>query len=240
MTIKKFICLTSAALAVTALTANAEVTFDVVNAYIFRGATINDEVNVQPGFGTSILNGAVEVGVWANFNTKDSEFDEVDFTVAIPLPLGEDSPVQVKIGYTEYMYPGYIVVDENDEYVGVPGADREPFIELSTSAADIEATLLLAYGVDGGIDGNFYAELGLGTTVAVAENLGLGLNAAVGYGDPDEGKSGIGFVSLGASLGVTLPGLDKEVTLGVTHIIETDDKVLEVDKDWLLTLSFAL
>ena len=239
MSMKKFICLTSAALAATALTASAQVTVDVVNAYIFRGATINDEVNVQPGFGTTILGGAVNVGTWGNYNTDSSQFDEVDFFFGIPLPLGEESPIQAEVGYTEYMYPTGVTGDEETGVIdGGLEADREPYAKVTTSIEDINASLLLAYGIEGTPKDKFYSELGLDSTVGVAENLGLNLSTAVGYGEGAE-ETGFGFVSVGAKLIVTVLE-DRDVSIGVKHFIETDDKVLEIDEDTLVTLSFAL
>ncbi len=226
---KKLIALTSAAVTAAVLSASAEVSVDVVSAYIFRGATINDEVNVQPGFGTEAFGGAVNVGTWANFNTDTSDFDEIDYFFGIPLPLGEDSPVSVEVGYTEYTYPT----------AGIE-ADREPYISFGTSAAGVDLSLGLFYGIDGGIKDTLYAELGAETGMDVAENVALGVSAKLGYVDPDEGKDGFSHLTLGASLGLTIPEIEKEVSLGVAYVVETDEDVLAVDEDLLFTIGFSL
>ncbi len=232
---KKFIALTTAAIAAAALSASAEVSVTVASAYIFRGATINDDVNVQPGFSTTAFGDKVNVGTWANFNTDSSDFDEIDYFFGIPLPLGEDSPVGIEVGYTEYAYPTAV----DDEGNGLE-ADREPSIKFTGGTDDIGVVLGVYYGVDGLIKDTLYVELGLSTGVDLAENVALGLSATLGYADIDEGESGFGHLTLGASLGVTIPEIEKDVTLGVGYVVETDDAVLEVDEDLLFTVGFSL
>ncbi|MGA0332653.1 MAG: hypothetical protein ACO3N7_08415 [Kiritimatiellia bacterium] len=224
MTVKKFIALTSAALAATALTASAQVAVDVVSAYVFRGGTINDEFNVQPGFDTTAFGGAVSVGTWANFNTDTSEFDEIDYFFGIPLPVGEDSPISVEVGYCEYVY-------------NVGGeADREPYIAFGMG----DISLGIYYGVGGLIEDSMYLELGYGTSIAVAENLGLDVSAALGYVDPDEGKSGFSHLTLSAGTAIAIPETEYSVSVGITYVVETDDKVLEVDEDFYFTVGTTL
>jgi uncharacterized protein (TIGR02001 family) len=228
MTVKKFIALTSAAIAAVALTASAQVAVDVASAYVFRGATINDEINVQPGFDTSIFGGAVSVGTWANFNTDTSEFDEIDYFFGYTIPTGEDSPVSVEVGYTEYVY-------------NVGGeADREPYISFAAADLPVDLSLGLYYGVGGLIKDSLYLELGLGYGMDLAENLGLSLSAELGYSDPDVGKSGFSHLTLGAGLDIAIPESEYVVTLGLAYVVETDDKVLAVDEDFYFTIGTTL
>jgi uncharacterized protein (TIGR02001 family) len=224
MTVKKFIALTTAAVAVS-VTAQAQVAVDVVTAYVFRGATINDEVNVQPGFDTTAFGGAVSVGTWANLNTDTSQFDEIDYFFGVPLPLGEESPVTAEIGYTEYTYPG-----------AEAKADREPYLSLGFG----DASLLVAYGIDGAVNNSLYLELGYGMTLDLAENLGLDLGAALGYVDPDEGDSGFSHLTLTAGTSIAIPETDNALSVGVTYIYETDDSVLVVDEDLYFTVGTTL
>ena len=223
MTVKKFIALTSAAVAAVAMTASAQVAVDVVSAYVFRGGTINDEVNVQPGFDTTAFGGALSVGTWGNFNTDTSEFDEIDYFFGYTIPTG-DSPVSAEIGYTEYVY--------NEGAT----ADREPYLSLGLG----DASLLIAYGVDGGIDELLYLELGYGVSMDLAENIGFGLSAALGYIDPAEGESGFSHLTIGAGLDVGIPETDYAVSFGVTYIYETDDEVQVVDEDLYFTVGTTL
>ncbi|WFB35753.1 TorF family putative porin [Kiritimatiellota bacterium B12222] len=229
MTVKKFIALTSAAVAAVALTASAQVAVDVNSAYIFRGATINDDVNVQPGFDTVIFGESTTVGTWANFNTDSSEFDEIDYFFGVTIPTGEESPIAIEVGYTEYTYPG----SETE-------ADREPYISFAAADLPVDLSIGFFYGIDGGIKDSLYIALDLGYGVDVAENVALGLGATVGYSDPDQGDSGFSHITLVAGLDVGIPESDYSVTFGVAYVIETDSKVLEVDEDFYFTVGTTL
>jgi len=229
MTVKKFIGLTSAAIAATALTVSAGVDIDIVSAYVWRGVTINDEVNVQPGFETTIFGDAVTVGTWANFNTDESEFDEIDYYLGIPLPLGEDSPVSAELVYTEYTFPGSGV-----------GADREIGLVLGTEVGDLGLELGLYYGVDGGLKKTMYIELGAGYAVAVAENISLDLGAVLHYWDIDGGESGFNAATFTAALGVVIPEIELPISFGLSYVLEIDDKVAPVDEDLFFTIGFSL
>ena len=222
---KKFITLLSAAVAATVMTASAEVSIDLVSAYVFRGGTINDEFNIQPGFETGMFGELFTVGTWANFNTDTSEFDEIDYYIGYSVPL--EGPVTVDIGYTEYVY-------------NVGGeADREPYLALGTSAAGVDFGFLLAYGISGAIDSSLYIELSAGYAVPVSEDIEVALGAALGYADPDEGESGFSHLTLDA--GVDLPvGEDYSISLGLSYVIETDEDVLAVDEDFYFTIGTVL
>jgi uncharacterized protein (TIGR02001 family) len=222
MTMKKFIALTSAAVAAVAVTASAQVSVDFVSAYVFRGAELGEE-SVQPGFDTTILGGAVSVGTWANFDIDSSEFNEIDYFFGYALPTG-DSPVTAEIGYCEYVY-------------NVGGeADREPYLSLGFG----DASLMVAYGIDGAIDKLLYLELGYGTSFAVSENLSIDVSAALGYVDPDEGESGFSHLTLSAGTGIAIPETDYSVSVGVTYIVETDEDVQEIGEDFYFTVGTVL
>jgi len=228
MTVRKFIALTSAALAAVAVTASAEVAVDVTSAYIFRGATVNDEVNVQPGFETTAFGDAIGVGTWANFNTDSSEFDEIDYYFSYSLPMG-DSPVSVDIGYTEYTYP-----------TAAADADREPFISFGYEMDAVETSLLLAYGVDGGIEDSFYGELGLGLSLLSEDNVSVSASAALGYVDPDSGESGFSHLTLGLGVDLAIPESDRSVSASVNYVVETDEDVLVIDEEVFFVVGTTL
>lgn len=229
MTVKKFIALTSAALAAAAFTASAEVSVDVASAYVFRGETFVDDVVVQPGFETTAFGDAIGVGTWANFNTDSSQFDEIDYYFSYSVPMGEDSPVAVDVGYTEYTYP-----------TSTDDADREPFVSFGYAMDAVESSLLVAYGVDGGIEDSLYLELGLGTGLDVAENVAVGLSAALGYVDPDEGESGFSHLTLGLGVDVAIPETDRSISASVNYVVETDEDVLVVDEDFFFVIGTTL
>lgn len=228
MTMKKFIGTISAALAATALTASAGVDVDIVSAYVFRGATENDNVAIQPGFEVEILNGLATVGTWGSFDTDASAFQEIDYYLVVPLPLG-DSPVSADLLYTEYTYPGA----EDD-------ADRELGVEFGTEVAGLDLGLGIFYGIDGGIDSNLYLGFTVGYGLDLAENLSLGLGAELGYLDPDEGESGFSHLTLSASLDIVIPEIEFPLSVGISYVYETDEDVLEVKEDFIFTIGFSL
>lgn len=229
MTMKKFIGMISAAVAATALTASAGLDVEVVSAYVWRGTTVNDEVNVQSEFTTDIFGGAVELGVWSNFNTDEGQFDEIEFFLGIPLPLGEDSPVSVDLLYSELTFP----FDGGD-------ADRQIGIAFGTSVADIDLGLEFWYYVGGALESTLYIELSAGYDLALAENMTLGLGAVLHYWDLDGGESGFNAATFSAALEVVIPEIDLPVSFGISYILEIDDKVAPVEEDFFFTIGFSL
>lgn len=196
--------------AVSARAADANVGVDLASAYVFRGATFNDGLVAQPYLNVEGL--PVSLGVWANYDIDDyngaladGQFSEVDFTVGYSLPI--DSVVGIDLGYCEYLYPG-----------AAAEADRE----ISASAGldvILAPSVTVAYGVDGGIDGSTYVEAGLGHEIEV-EDLTLGLSAAVGYVEPDEGESGFSHYSVTASASYSF------ISASITYLDQIDDDVL--------------
>ncbi len=112
---------------------------EVNSAYIFRGATVNDEVNVSPTIEAS--SEGLTVGAWGNFDTDMEEFTEIDLYVSYDLAL--DLPVDVSVGYTEYTYPTAGAPED-----GGAAADRELNAVLSQEGA-LSPSLFVGVGVDG-------------------------------------------------------------------------------------------
>jgi len=162
------------------MAAEASVSLDVASAYVFRGATFNDGLVLQPGVEVAGL--PITFGVWGNFDVDDyggavkkSEFSEIDLYGSYSLPI---EAADVSIGYTEYLYPGAGSV-----------ADRE--ISLSAGLDVLLApSLSVFYGVDGGIEKSLYVEAAVGHEFALTDEVAIELGATVSYMDPDGGKSG--------------------------------------------------
>ena len=197
---------------------------DVASVYVFRGATISDEVQVQPTIEATIA--GLLVGTWGTFDTDAEQFTEIDYYLSYDLPLGDDSPVAASLGFTEYTYP----------YAGaaMTEADREINIGLSAEAP-LDPTLSVNVGIDGAIDEMTYLELGLAEDVEVSDDVTVGLSLALGYvaDAPDGGETGMSHATVTASTAVG-PG-----TLSVSYVGETDDDVLEVDEDVVIALGVA-
>ena len=202
---------------------------DVVSAYIFRGATVNDEWNVQP-FVEAATHG-VTAGAWWNWNTDLENFDEVDFYVSWDVPLPEDQPLGLSIGYTNYDFPDYV----RDGSVELEGADREIQIGLSADVI-LQPTLFAGFGVDGPfLDKGIYLALGASHDYEINEKATISGGATLGFELGDNvTNTGASFLqlSLGASYDI----------IGITfnYIAETDDKVLVVDEDWYVAFSIAI
>lgn len=216
-------------------TANAEfevtgsAAVDVVSDYVFRGETLSDEVNVQPGIEVDIS--GVTAGTWGTFDTDTEQFQEIDYYLSYDLPLGEDAPVGASIGYTEYTYQntGAAMVE----------ADREVNIGLSLADCVLSPTLGVNVGFDGALKDGIYLELGLSHDIEVGEDVEVGLSVAVGYqaGERDMGgvdeETGISHATITAATAVG-PG-----TLSVSYVAETDDDVLVVDQDVVIGLGLS-
>lgn len=199
-----------AALPGAAVAAEASVSVDVAGAYVFRGATFNDGLVVQPGLEVSGL--PIDIGVWANLDiddydgaVADGEFSEIDVYGSYSLPI---EGVDISLGYTEYTYPG-----------GGAEADRE--VSVSTGLDVIlDPSLAVFYGFEGGIEESWYAEAAVGHAFDLTDALRLELGATVGYMNPNTGESGFSHFTASATAGYGI------VSAGVTYVGQIDDDVL--------------
>lgn len=229
----------SAAMVVPMTATAGEASFgaDVVSAYVFRGGTINDEVNIQPYVEGAF--GSVTAGTWGNYNTDASAFDEIDYYASVDLPLGDDVPVAVSLGYCFYTYPEAVstTTAEDGTITGAEGVPADQEINLGFSIdAPLSPSLGVNIGVDGGIDELIYLELGFGHEVEVTDGVSASAGVAIGYvaDGPDGTETGFSHAtfSLGAAYSV--------FSAGVNFIVETDDDVLVVDEDVVGVLSLDL
>lgn len=202
-----------AVFALAAVSARAETTVgaDVGSAYVFRGATFNDEAVVQPSL--KATHGAFTVGVWGNYDVgdyggavKDNQFSEIDLYGSYAVPV---EGFGLSLGYTEYVYTG-----SDSE------ADREPSVRVTLSELPLSPTLGAYYGLDGAIEKSWYFEGGLSHAFKLTEKVALALSGAVGYMEPDEGESGFSHYSVTADVSYGI------LHAGLTYVGQIDDKVL--------------
>lgn len=206
---------------------------DVVSAYVFRGATINDELNVQPALGGTFY--GVGLGTWASLNTDASQFDEIDFTASYALPLG-DLPFGLALGYTEYTYPTAVVESEVEGGAASGlAADREVSATVSLNTV-LAPSLLVAYGIEGPfLDEGLHIALGVKHTQELAAGVSATGKGTLAY------EAGDNFAENGFSYGqVSLSAGKGPVSIGVDYIIETDKDVIDVDEEIVGKASFAL
>jgi len=205
--------------------AEATVGLDVASAYVFRGATFNENFVAQPYLEVGGL--PIDLGVWANFDLEsddargydDGQFSEVDIYASYALPI---EAVDVSIGYTEYLYPGSGGAELVDgEAVDTQGeSDREVSLSLGLADVLLAPALSLYYGIDGAIDENVYVQGDLSHEIALSEEVALSLGAAVGYLDPESGEDGFSHYQVSASIGYDI------LSVGVAYIDTIDDDVL--------------
>ena len=205
---------------------------DLNSAYVFRGETNNDDVNVNPYLDADI-GGGLSVAVWANVNTDTRNTDEVDLSASYALPAG------LSLGYTEYVYPTQTVTDEDDAG-SAKGSDRELSLSMAVPGGlPLDPAIAVFLGVDGGIDGDLYVELTGGHSLALSDSMAIDIGATLGYvADSDDGETGLSHLTLSAGTGFDT-GLGA-IEVGVSYVVETDDSVLAVDEDLFFTIGLAL
>lgn len=218
--------------------AEAAAGVDVASAYVFRGATVSDEVSVQPLLEGSF--GNLTLGTWGNLNTDTEQFDEIDYYVSYALPLG-DCPVGLSVGYTEYTYPTGTTTNDEGVITGGAEADREVNVAASFEQALSDAlTLSSGLSVNIGLEGPFldeglYVAGELGLEQSVSDDMSVSLGAVLGaeLGDNVD-ENGLSHVTLSAGVSYMM------LAATVSYVIETDDKVLEVDEDVYGAVSLSL
>jgi len=186
--------------------AEATVGADLSSAYVFRGDTLNDGLVAQPSLEVAGL--PVTLGVWGNLDiddagSNDGDFSEVDFYGSYGLPV---EGVDASVGYCEYIY-------------GDDAFDREVSLSVGVDAP-LAPTVGIYYGVDGMIEESLYVDLGISHELELAEGVGLGLGALIGYSNPDSGEDGFKQYEVSAALSYNI------VSASVKYIGQVDDEVL--------------
>jgi hypothetical protein len=238
---KKIVMATVLAASSSIAFAGADAGADVVSAYIFRGATVNDEVNIQPTLNGSIDEGAftgLSIGTWGNFNTDSSQFDEIDYYAGFALPMG-NSPVTAELTYTEYTFPTSVdrvtAADGTTTSTGTE-ADREVGLASEYETDDYTLSALVAFGLEGPfLDEGLYFELGAETSRELTKDVEATAGVVAGYEAGDNvANTGVSHVTL--SLGIS-HGI---FAASVNYIVETDEDVLAVDEDFFASLGVAI
>lgn len=196
---------------------------DVVSAYVFRGATVNDNWNLQP-FVEAATHG-VTVGAWWNWNTDITEFDEIDFYASWELPLPAEQPVGLSLGYTNFDFPG----------TDLDGSDREIQLGLSLDTI-LQPTAFLGVGLDGPyLDKGVHLALGASHEWAFTEQLSVDGGATLGLELGDNvPKSGVSFLQLALGASYDFVGIS------LNYVVETDEEVLQVAQDFYVAFSIGI
>ena len=224
---KKLILLMTAAtlLAGAAVAADVSMSVDFASAYVFRGATFNDGLVMQPGLEVSGLPipeewGSLAIGTWANMDLSSyggaldsGEFSEIDYYLSYSLPV---SVVDLSVGYTEYTYPNG------------GSADREFSVSIGKDISGLYPSLTYYYGVDGALEGSSYIAGGLEYGMDLSDALSASAGVTVGYLIADEGEDGFNDATF--TLGMSYALNDNWAINGsINYVAQLDDEVLTDD-----------
>jgi uncharacterized protein (TIGR02001 family) len=183
-TLNKYILtLVSAVGATAALTATVraempvqvEAGVDVVSKYVWRGQLLNDDPVVQPSLTLAL--GGFSLNLWGSIDTTDWAGDgeewniqEIDYTLSYGFTPYDG--LDLEVGWIRYDFPG-------------TGLDSTHEVYVSATASNLPLSpALTAYYDYDEVDG-FYLTAGLSHEFELREDLTLGLEAAVGFGDSD-------------------------------------------------------
>lgn len=173
----------------TAQAAEANLTVDVLSAYVFRGVTVNDDAVIQPAIDVAHESG-FGINVWGNFDIGDSdgdfdkrEFSEVDLTVyyAFTCPFTDAA---LTVGYSEFLYPGQTVEDDEGATIAYK-SDREFW--LSAEKEVVTGLTLGLYGAGNAraLKDYYYFNASAAYGLDVTDALSVGLKGLIGYAGKD-------------------------------------------------------
>lgn len=214
--------------------ADVTANLDYNTAYIFRGATVNDRSVLQPYLEVRPEDSGLLIGVWGNYNaasdsrrdvdlginSRHSEFSEVDYYLSYELPL-EIPDFALAVGYNEYMYPNSNLK-----------ADRELAI-ISAFNTDLNPQLAIYPGVGGSFKEAVFIEGTIGHQEEIAHEINMIFGSSVGVqfqGKDSTADDGFSFARVTTGLSY------QWLRATVSYYFETDDDVLEIDRNWLGTI----
>ncbi|MFO7821751.1 MAG: TorF family putative porin [Lentisphaeria bacterium] len=205
---------------------------DVVSDYVWRGQLLTDDPVIQP---------SIDVGAHGfNFNAwgsidmtdvnenggEDFRLQEVDYTLSYGFSPSEG--VDLEVGAIYYDFPG-------------TGFDstQEVYLSAGLSSLPLSPTATVYYDIDE-IEG-VYANIGIGHTFELQEDLGLSLGASLGWGDEDYNAgyfgvndSGLNDLGLSASLDYTInENFSVSVYTAYSEMLDSDIEDAVADSDTL-------
>ena len=194
---------------------------DVLSGYVWRGGVLgaDDKLVIQPGIGLAFGETGFSAGAWGSLFAQSrsgtsqlDDFDEVDFFVDYTTALGEDSPLSLSIGFTEYLFPNAASGSKHSE---------EAYIGLSMDHA-ISPSLTFYY--DFGLADAWYLVFAAGTDVPLGESedgpaLSIGVSAAASNYVDTSGSKKTGFNDITGTASVTFPAGQFSITpkAGITY-----------------------
>jgi len=243
---KRLLIMTLAACAAVAVQAADVSTYvDFASAYVFRGATFNNGLVMQPGaeisgFPIDEACGSLAIGIWGNYDLDDndgegSDFSEIDYYLSYTLPI---EALDLSMAYTEYVYPESGLTNDKELNLTIGSA-------LGTNG--LYASVAVNYGVGGYLDDSWYIQPALEYETELSDALTASAGISIGYvisgGDIKADGVADGFNDATASVGLGYALNDNwSVSGGLTHIAQLDDDVLSddaYDVDLVATVGIA-
>lgn len=227
---KRMMMLTAAALTAGAVRAvDVGATADFASAYIWRGATVNDGLVFQPGASISGLPipeqyGALTFGTWANYDIEQNanrkhEVSEIDYYATYALPV---KAVDLSATYTAYTYPHSGDDVETDQEVALT-------VGKAIGESGLYPSITVNYGLDGGVEKDWYIQGGLGYSKDLTDALALSAGVKVAYAIDNDAKDG--FNDATASMGLEYKLTENWSVKGsLNYVAQLDDEVLTDDE----------
>lgn len=205
---------------------------DVVSDYVWRGQLLTDDPVIQPYIDVGAY--GLNFNVWGSIDMtdinengdEDFRLQEVDYTLSYGFTPA--AGLDLEAGAIYYDFPG-------------TGFDstQEVYLSAGLSSLPLSPTATVYYDVDE-IDG-LYANIGIGHTFELQEDLGLSLGASLGWGDEDYNAgyfgvtdSGLNDLGLSASLDYTInENFSMSVYAGYSEMLDSDIEDAVADSDTL-------
>lgn len=186
----------------------AGVGLDVYSQHMWRGASLADEVTVQPSAWVPLGAPGLSLGVWGSFaaqnRTAYDQADRLDFIVDFQKSPGPASPLTFRAGFREYTFPNGPDGSKHTEeaYAGV---------KASLPLVNAELTLYRDFNV---IEGT-YVQAGFSPPVSPVPGLDLRLDVGVSdYSDEWKWNDVTTSLRLGIPLG---PLVEAGPAVGYTY-----------------------
>lgn len=227
----------------------AKVSFEMASAYVFRGATYNDGVVLQP-----CVEGSwrfLKLGAWANYDVndysgalEDDQLSEVDLYALISIKAGV---VNVEAGYRKYFDKYVHILPPADvvyatkaeaEAGAAAGVERQrayPRPDLAVDdagevslqfeyPAEYTPSLAVYRGLDGCLKDTTYVVAGVSHEYYDRGDWRVGMGLSLTYLDQPDGESGFSHYMFTHTVKY------KFITAAIGYISPTGEKIL-IDSD---------
>ena len=191
------------------------------SAYVDRGETLNNGLVIQPNIEENVY--GIDIGVWGNIDIQNKNKERLS---EIELYINKDillkSTFNVSLGFAEILLPNESDAEDRESELSLTATKQVSNYHLTVSVfSDIYMSSKPNY-YEGEISSNFQAF-----------GLDFEYGATLGYFPSSESSSsGFGFSSYSISYNC------KSSTTSIQIINEIDDKVCNVDTDFIISMNY--